>query len=121
MGRRIVVAEDDPQLLELLSFVLEMEGYEVEPAEDGDQAIELIRRATPDVLISDLEMPLRDGISLLHWVRGEAKLELPVLILTARSRRSAEEDARLAGADRVLVKPVEMPVILRHLADLLGR
>jgi len=119
MPHRILVVEDDEFLRELMKLALEMDDYHVEAAEHGGKAMEMITRSPPDAVISDLEMPIVDGIHLLHWLREEAGLGIPVLVLTARNAQHAMEDARRAGANEVLIKPVAMPRILERLADLL--
>ena len=85
---RILVVDDDPSILELLSIVLEMAGYEVLTAGDGAQAVSLLQNLVPeslvDVIMVDLMMPVMDGLRFMRWLRAEQKSTVPVLVLTGR-------------------------------------
>ena len=124
---RILVVDDDPAIVELLSIVLEMAGYEVLTAGDGAQAVSLLQNLVPesllDVIMVDLMMPVMDGLRFMRWLRTEFKstVPVPVLALTGRNKPGGEAMILQAGADAVLYKPVEPKEIVEMLATLLDR
>jgi len=100
------VADDDPQLTRLVKMGLEMAGFEVEEAWDGDRALKAMRRRPPDLLILDLMMPRKDGWEVLRQVREDPGLgELPVLLLTARTGKPDALRGWEMGADDYVTKP----------------
>jgi two-component system, response regulator PdtaR len=102
--RRVVIAEDEALIRMDLAEMLAEEGYEVVgQASDGQQAIELAERLRPDLVITDVKMPVLDGIAAAEHIAG-ARIA-PVVILTAFSQRDLVERARDAGAMAYLVKP----------------
>lgn len=100
----IVVAEDDPDILRLLSDTLTFRGYRVLSARTGEQAWQTIREDQPTVAVLDLRMPGLDGLEVCRRIRADRKVrDMGVIILTADRRR--REEAERAGADAFLVKP----------------
>ena len=83
-GRKVLIAEDEPHILRIMSMWLSRQGYTVFEARHGGEALDLLRREAMDVLISDMNMPGVDGLTLIRAVREELKLDLPVFFLTAR-------------------------------------
>ena len=79
---KILIADDDPHIRQLLAFALEKAGYEVVEAEDGEAALERAQSAAPDLLVLDLNMPRLNGLDVCRQLR--AKGELPILILSSR-------------------------------------
>ena len=121
-GEKILVAEDDPVAARFVSSLLREKGYEVLVAEDGDHAFELAVKARPDLIVSDLVMPYRDGVELLRSVRKERTVAgTPVVILSMRDR---EEDIVLGleqGADDYVIKPFNARELLARIRKLLDR
>ena len=118
---RILVVDDEPAVRESLRRALELEGYQVDLAVDGEQALERVAAADPaDAMILDVLMPGIDGLEVCRRLRAEGS-ELPVLMLTAR----AEVDSRVAGldagADDYLPKPFALAELLARLRALLRR
>ena len=105
---KVLIVDDDPALLRMLSAVLEMDGYQVQTAADGLEAIDAIELDCPHVLITDWEMPHVDGLELCDRVR---KLDLPhyvyVMLLTGRSHSKDIVQGLNAGADDFITKPVQ--------------
>ncbi len=122
MAQRILVADDDPQIVRLVKSYLEREGFEVITAADGEQAMHQLRDQRPDMAVLDVMMPKRDGFALVKLIREDAKLAgLPVLLLTAR----VEDDDRLhglnSGADDYLTKPFNPPEVAARVRAILRR
>jgi DNA-binding response OmpR family regulator len=116
--KRIVIAEDDESILELVTVRLELAGYHTVAARDGYQALERIRSTSPTAMILDLGMPNLDGIGVLQEL-SRRKSPLPVLVLTAR--RSAEDVQRVIGlgASSYLTKPFDEKQLLQRVARLI--
>ena len=100
----VVLVEDDVDLAEVTRLVLVQEGLVVHVAHDGKAALELIARVAPDVVITDLVMPVMDGLELIQQLSGRPGPRIPVIAVSAIGRRL--HAARELGADEALVKPV---------------
>ncbi len=116
-GRRILLVDDDPTVRDSLSEVLLMEGYVVIPAEDGQQAVETAKRSRPDLVLLDLNMPVRNGWDTFQELTREQPL-LPIVIMTARPNQLFT--AVSAGAGALLEKPMDIPTLLQTVAGLLA-
>jgi putative two-component system response regulator len=102
----ILIVEDNPGISSVMQELLEMEGYQVTSAANGLEALELLNRATPDLVVSDIMMPKMDGFALLEAVRARPNgAGIPFLFLSARSEQAATSRARSLGADDYLFKP----------------
>lgn len=105
-GGRILIAEDEPNIVELLTFVLERAGCEIRSVRDGEAAIAEIRRDAPDVLLLDLMLPKKDGYEVLKAVRaGKTTANLPVVMLTAKGQERDRKVAESLGVDIFITKP----------------
>ncbi|MDY0003461.1 MAG: sigma-54 dependent transcriptional regulator [Polyangia bacterium] len=109
----ILLAEDDPGMRSLLSEILRSAGYEVDVAEDGQEALERLRLTAPRLLITDMKMPRMDGVALLRKARAE-RPGLPVIVLTAFGTVSGAVEAMRLGAFDYLSKPLPDPERLRQ-------
>lgn len=106
MGRRVLIAEDEPHLVESLTFILEREGYEVMTAADGEAALKQLVAATPDLVILDVMLPKLNGLEVLKKIRDHPLLKtLPVIVLTAKGQRQDRETALSIGANLFMTKP----------------
>ncbi|HKU12799.1 MAG TPA: response regulator transcription factor [Steroidobacteraceae bacterium] len=118
--KRILVAEDDPDLALGLKNNLEIEGYEVRVARDGDEALALAQQWQPDLLILDLVMPKVDGMRVLRALR-EHDTRMAVLVLTARGEESDKVRGLKLGADDYVTKPFGLLELLARVESLLRR
>lgn len=120
MASRIMIVEDEPHIVESLTFLLTREGFEVEAVSDGDAALAALAASLPRVLVLDAMLPGTDGFAILRRLRGEARsARLPILMLTAKGQRRDREVAESLGADRFLAKPfsnAEVVAAVRELA-----
>jgi len=106
VAKRILVAEDDPVTRRFVVTLLEERGYEVLVAEDGEHAVEIATRARPDLIVSDLVMPYRDGYEVLRAIRNDDRIkDTPVLILSMRDHEEDIVRGFEQGADDYVVKP----------------
>ena len=117
---RILLVEDEAPLRETLAARLKREGYAVDSAQDGEEAIYLGREVPFDVAVIDLGLPKMSGMDLVRQLRTEGK-KFPILILTARSSWQDKVEGLKAGADDYLVKPFHVEELLARLNALLRR
>ena len=116
----ILVADDVAEIREIARFHLERAGFRVTEAAGGEEALNQVRQAAPDVLLLDLTMPDVDGWTVLESVRAEGQLKtMRVALLTADSDEMIEHRARRAGAHAYLVKPLEGGDLTRAVQRLL--
>ena len=106
MAKRVLLAEDEPNIVESLTFILERSGFEVATTTNGRQALEVAQSNTPDILILDVMLPELDGYEVLRRLRADARTKtLPVLLVTAKGQREDRETAMKCGADMFITKP----------------
>ncbi len=120
--QRILLIDDEEDFHDILRQILEPAGYELTGATDGDSGIRLMRRRRPDLLILDVNMPLKDGNAVCREVRADPQFaDLPILMLTIR-RLDAEIVTGLeSGADDYLVKPFKPRELQSRVRNLLRR
>jgi DNA-binding response OmpR family regulator len=112
--RRVVVADDDPDIVDILTFNLESAGYEVESAADGAAALELVTASRPDLVVLDIMMPKMDGLEVLAALKAEPSTkEIPVVMLTAKTSDTDLWSGWEAGADYYITKPFDLEELLR--------
>src|SRR5215467_9913432 len=105
--KQILIVEDKAASRELLRTVLEKEGYNVAEAKDGDEALERLKAATPDLVLLDLQIPIRNGYDVLRIIRDDKRLvNVPVVALTASAMQGDREKALAAGFTSYIAKPV---------------
>ncbi|MEO5770144.1 MAG: response regulator, partial [Polyangia bacterium] len=122
-GKRLVLADDDPAQLKLTAFRLEKLGFVVQTARDGREAIALITAAPPDVIVSDILMPIVDGFGVALAVRQDPRLaSVPLLLVTSSYIDEADRDfARRAGASDLVLRTPEQRELIQALRDLLAQ
>ena len=110
---RILIVDDEPQILRFLRASLPPHGYDCVEASNGDQAIEIFSRARPDAIILDLGLPDRDGFAVIQAVR--AAVLTPIIVLSARNDVEGKVRALELGADDYVTKPFDMAELLARL------
>ncbi len=120
MSHRLLLAEDDRSVRTSLARALELEGYAVELAENGEVAMVAFNAAEPDLIVSDWMMPYLDGITLCQRLRARGS-HVPILMLTARTELGDRVAALDAGADDFLPKPFALEELLARIRALLRR
>lgn len=114
--RKILVIDDDAAVRNLVRDVLEVEGYEVDVAEDGFAGLRRLEAARPDCVVLDVMMPGIDGHAVLQRIRGgEGGTSLPVVMLTAAADDAQAWQAWSGGVDYFLAKPFDPSELLRYL------
>ncbi|HEX9683010.1 MAG TPA: response regulator transcription factor [Acidimicrobiales bacterium] len=117
---RVLVVDDDPAVQTAVSRALRHEGYDVQTAGDGAEALEALERSRPDTMVLDVTMPNVDGLEVCRRLRAEGD-DLPILVLTARHAVSDRVAGLDAGADDYLVKPFALEELLARVRALLRR
>jgi len=108
MSTRILIVDDNPVNLKLATDVLEMEGYSVEKAVDAEQAQEMLKSATPDLILMDIALPGMDGLTLTRKLKADERLkDVPVVAMTAFAMKGDEQKALAAGCDGYITKPID--------------
>jgi DNA-binding response OmpR family regulator len=120
MGSRIVVADDEPHIREVIRAYLEREGHEVLEASDGEAALELARSGDPELLVLDVMLPLRSGFDILRILRGEGS-GVGVVMLTARDDLIDRVAGLELGADDYVTKPFEPREVVARVGAVLRR
>ena len=106
MATKVLIAEDEQNIVESLRFILKREGYEVSAIFDGALVFDSLRTNPPDVMILDVMLPKTNGFEILKLVRGDPRLaELPVIVITAKGQAHDRATAANLGANAFLSKP----------------
>ncbi|MEN7547919.1 response regulator transcription factor [Rapidithrix thailandica] len=121
-NHKVLIVDDEPDIVEILTYNLEKEGYEIKSASDGKIAVERARKFKPDLILMDIMMPVMDGVEACRLIR-----ELPelagtyIIFLTARAEEYSEVAAFDIGADDYLVKPVKPRALMSRINALFRR
>jgi DNA-binding response OmpR family regulator len=115
----ILVVEDEPSIAEIATLYLKRAGYDVQTAEDGQEALEIISHHMPDLIVLDLMLPQIDGYELTRWVRDQSNV--PIIMLTARRSESDRIAGLEMGADDYVVKPFSPQELVSRVRAVLRR
>ena len=106
MTKRVMTVDDSKTMRDMVAFTLRGAGFQVTPAEDGKQALGLLASNPVDVVITDLNMPVMDGVALIRALRADPRFRaVPILMLTTESDSTKKAEGRSAGATGWIVKP----------------
>lgn len=118
----ILIADDEPNIVISLEYLMQREGYEVLIARDGDEALAMITEHHPDLVLLDVMMPGRSGFDVLKAVRADqATAATPILMLTARGRDTDRAKGEALGADGYVVKPFSTRALAEQVREMLGK
>lgn len=118
--KKILIVDDSNSMRQMVSFTLRQGGFDVIEAEHGQDALNKLAAATVDMIITDLNMPVMDGITLIQNVRKIPAMKLkPILMLTTEGLATKKEEGRAAGATGWIVKPFDPEKLLQTVAKVL--
>jgi DNA-binding response OmpR family regulator len=121
MATRVLIVEDEPNIVESLTFLLRRAGHDVVSVLDGDAALAHLRTHAPDVVILDLMLPRRNGFEVLKTIRAEAALRaVPVIVLTAKGQPQDRKRAEEIGVEAFITKPFSNREIVDAVRRLTG-
>ena len=118
---RVLIAEDNPENLDMLRRRLERRGFAVFAAQDGQQAIEKTSELRPDIILMDVSMPVLSGLEATRAIRADANLaRTPIVALTAHAMDGDRARCMEAGCDAYATKPVDLPSLIATMERLVG-
>ncbi len=122
MTKKIVLAEDEPQIARLIEFKLNKEGYSVIWKENGEEALKAIKEDKPDLILLDIMMPVMGGYEVLRRLKEDEKLKsVPVIMLTARAQEKDVVKGIGMGAEDYITKPFHPAELLARVKRMLGK
>ncbi len=118
--KKILIADDRPEVVELVKVTLEGEGYLTIDAFDGREALEKIKREKPDLVLLDIVMPKMTGFEVLSQSKKDPALkEIPIIMLTAKGQKSDQEEGKELGATGYIIKPFSPSALLGRIEEIL--
>ncbi len=120
MGKRVLLIEDEPNIIEAISFILSRDGWTVHTHEDGTTAMDKVNALPPHLIILDVMLPGRSGFDILRDLRAnEPTRAIPVMMLTARGQAKDRELAARLGANHFMTKPFSNTEVRDHVRSLM--
>jgi DNA-binding response OmpR family regulator len=121
MSQKILVADDEPNIVISLEYLLQREGYTVLVARDGEEALEIIAREKPDLVLLDVMMPKKTGFEVCQALRASDEWQsIKILMLTAKGRDTDTAKGLALGADAYITKPFSTRELAQKVAEMLG-
>lgn len=121
MATRVLITENEPHIVESLTFILQRAGYQVSAALDGEAAVRSLRRDPPDIMLLDIMLPKLNGFEILKLVKTDPALNaLPVLVLSAKGQAHDRQLAMDIGADAFVTKPFSNRDIIEQVGRLVS-
>ncbi len=121
-GRTILIADDEPHLVHILAYNLTRAGAVVEIATNGQECVEIALRTRPDLIVSDYQMPVLDGLQASIQLRSNlAPTHIPILMLTSRGHRLTPAELALTNIRAVMAKPFSIRQLLKSIEDILSK
>ncbi|MDU8913733.1 response regulator [Aestuariicoccus sp. MJ-SS9] len=119
MAKQVLLIEDEPNIIEAISFILSRDGFAVKTHSNGVDAVETVHARKPDMVILDVMLPGKSGYDILRELREDpATRDLPILMLTARGQTKDREMAERAGVSRFMAKPFSNSEVLDAVREL---
>jgi len=121
MGKRVLLIEDEPNIIEAISFILSRDGWTVHTHEDGTTALDKVLALPPDLIILDVMLPGRSGFDILRDLQNRANTKsIPVMMLTARGQDKDRDLAMRLGAKLYMTKPFSNEELRNEVRNLIG-
>lgn len=121
MSKKILIVDDEPNIVTSLEFMMKREGFEVSIATDGDAAIEMVTALRPDLVLLDVMMPKRSGFEVCEMIRGLPELSATkIVMLTAKGRDTEVAKGLAMGADAYVTKPFSTKELAARIKEILG-
>ena len=121
MHKKVLLIEDETNIIEAVSFILTREGWDVKTHSNGHDAVDAVRARQPDLVILDVMLPGKNGFDILQDIRADAQFSaLPVLMLTARGQSKDREMAERFGVSRFMTKPFSNAEVLSAVRELVA-
>ena len=119
---KILIAEDERDIRDLIAFTLQFAGYTVITANNGEEAVELTQREIPDLVLTDVRMPKMTGYEACKLIKANPSTRhIPVVFLSAKGQEAEVQTGLDAGGDEYLLKPFAPDQLTRKVAEILGR
>jgi two-component system alkaline phosphatase synthesis response regulator PhoP len=119
--KKILIVDDEPNIVMTLEYTFKKSNYEVFIARDGQEALDILKSNFPDVIILDIMMPMVDGFATLEQIRKDENLtHTKVLFLSAKNKESDIEKGMALGADAYMTKPFSIKKVVEKVEELLG-
>ena len=121
LRKKVLIVDDDPNLIKALGWVLRKEGYEFDAAEDGEEALAKVKETQPGVILLDIMMPRKSGYQVCEEVKSSpAGDDISIVILSAKSQQADREKGMACGANEYITKPFSPQTIVNKVKELLG-
>jgi DNA-binding response OmpR family regulator len=118
---RILIVDDEPNLVLALEFLMKKEGYEIRAAADGEKAVKAAEEYRPDLILLDVMMPRMDGYEVCQHIRANPELrDVAIVMLTAKGREVEREKGLALGADLYITKPFSTREVVRKVKEILA-
>ncbi len=122
MKKKVLIVEDDLKNQKLFRDILEKVGYKIILASDGEQGVQLAQAEKPDLILMDIQLPVKDGLTATREIKGNPQIShIPVWALTAMAMKGDEELVRAAGCDDYISKPVQLSNLIEKLSTYFNR
>lgn len=118
-GKSVLIADDDEGIRSFLSQLLQSYDIDVCSADDGEKAVSLARAKRPDLIVMDIQMPILNGLDAINLIRSSENEPVPVIAISASVLDRDQEKARTSGADRFIIKPIDVDMFLEEICSLL--
>jgi DNA-binding response OmpR family regulator len=119
VASKVLIVDDEPNIVLSLEFLMGQQGYETRVARDGEEALVEVERFRPDLVLLDVMLPRRDGFEVCQRLRADGWSDLKILMLTAKGRDVEIEKGLALGADGYVTKPFSTAELVARVADLL--
>ena len=119
MARKVLIVDDEPNIVTSLTFLMKKSGFETSVARDGDEALTEVERFRPDLVLLDVMMPRRDGFEVCQTLRAAGQTGLKIILLTAKGRETEVAKGLAVGADAYVTKPFSTRDLVEQVTRLL--